>query len=90
MIFLERLDALCKEKGISKRKLEMEASLGHGIVSKWKKEGNLPNQQNLKKISDYLGVSTSYLLGESDFRSEREAVIDGWNKSFATNASNFR
>ena len=84
MTFLERLDLLCKEKNISKRKLEREAGLGTASTTKWKKEGSVPNQTSLEKLSKYLEVSVSYLIGESDFRTEEEAVIDGWNKKFDT------
>lgn len=84
MTFIERLDMLCKEKNISKRKLEREAGLSNGSTSKWKTEGNLPNQQSLEKVSEYFGVSISYLLCKSDFRTEHEAVVDGWNKRFGT------
>lgn len=82
MTFIERLDTLCKEKNISKRKLEREAGLGTASTTKWKKEGSVPNQSSLEKLSEYFGVSVSYLIGESDFRTEQEAVIDSWNKRF--------
>ena len=82
MTFLDRLESLCIEKNISKRKLEREAGLGHGSTSKWKNKN--PNQASLEKLSDYFGVSVSYLICESDFRTEQEAVIDGWNKRFGT------
>lgn len=84
MTFIDRLELLCKEKNISKRKLEREAGLGTASTTKWKKEGSVPNQTSLEKLSGYFGVTVSYLIGESDFRTEEEAVIDGWNKRFAT------
>jgi repressor LexA len=80
MTFLDRLDELCKEKNISKRKLEREAGLSNGVTSKWKDKN--PNQDSLQKMSEYLGVSVSYLIGESEFRTEQEAVIAGWNEKF--------
>lgn len=78
MTFIDRLDLLCKERHISKRKLEREAGLGNGSTAKWKDKN--PNQTSLEKISNYFGVSVSYLIGESEFKTEKEAVIDGWNK----------
>lgn len=84
MTFLDRLDVLCKEKNISKRKLEREAGLSNGVASKWKTEGSVPNKSSLEKLSEYFGVSLSYLMGESDFRTEEDAIVDGWNKKFAT------
>ena len=83
MTFLDRLESLCNEKNISKRKLEREAGLGTASTTKWKKEGSVPNQTSLEKLSDYFGVTVSYLIGESEFKTEEEAVIDGWNKRFA-------
>ncbi len=82
MTFIERLEALCAEKGISKRKLEQEAGLGTASTSKWKTKN--PNQESLGKLSSYFGVSVSYLLGESDFRTEQEAIIHGWNRVIDT------
>lgn len=84
MTFLDRLDMLCKEKNISKRKLEREAGLGTASTSKWKKDGSVPNQTSLEKLSDYFGVSVSYLICESDFRTEQDAIINGWNKTHNT------
>ena len=55
MTFIERLDTLCKEKNISKRKLEREAGLGTASTTKWKKEGSVPNQSSLEKLSEYFG-----------------------------------
>lgn len=82
MTFLDRLDKLCKEKEISTRKLERESGLANGTTGKWKKDGSVPNQTSLEKLSEYLGVSVSYLICESDFRNEQEAVIAGWNEKF--------
>lgn len=74
MELLDRINLLCKEKGISRRQMEKEAGLGTGSTSKWK-SGYRPNQNSLKKLSDFFGVSLAYLQGESDFRTEDEAVI---------------
>ena len=86
MGFLERVEELCAEKNISKRKLEREAGLGVGSSSKWNKY--TPNATTTSKIAEYFNVSLSYLMGESDFRTEKEAVLDGWNKRFADIATN--
>lgn len=84
MELLERITELCKEKGISRRKMESEAGLGTGATSKWNKFQ--PNQASLKKVADFFGVSVAYLQGESDFRTEQEAIIQGWNKTIDTEA----
>ena len=64
MEFIDRLNDLCKSKGISKRKLEQDAGLGTGSTSKWSQF--MPNQTSLKKVADYFGVSVDYLLGDTD------------------------
>ena len=85
MELLDRINELCKEKGISRRHMEKEAGLGTGSTSKWK-GGFRPNQASMKKLSDFFGVSVAYLQGESDFRTEQEAIIQGWNRTIDTDA----
>ena len=80
MTFTERIDELCAEKHISKRKLEREAGLGVGSSSKWKMF--TPNNQTMSKIAEYFGVSISYLTGESEFRNEQDAMIQGWMQKY--------
>lgn len=66
MTLSERIDELCREKGISKRKLERDAGIAQGSVSKWKTGGYQPNNASLKKVADYFGVSLDFLCGDSD------------------------
>ena len=76
MVNLNRIDEICQEKKWSRRKLEREAGIGVGSISKWVKV--TPSAVNLKKVADALGVSIAFLTGESDFRSEQDAVIAKW------------
>ena len=85
MELLDRIDVLCKEKGISRRQMEKEAGLGTGSTSKWK-GGFQPNQTSLKKLSDFFGVSVAFLQGESEFRSEQEAMIHGFIQKYDQDA----
>ena len=78
MFDMERLDLLLKEKRMSRRKLERDAGLGVGTIAKWKTIN--PTNQNLQKIAKVLNVSVAYLTGESDFRSEQDALIAKWNE----------
>lgn len=87
MDLLERINELCYEKGISRRQMEREAGLGIGSTSKWK-GGFRPNQTSMKKLSEYFDVSIAYLQGESEFRSEQEAIIQGWNRTIDVDALN--
>lgn len=63
----ERITLLCKERGISKRKLSIECGMDPSAISKWK--AATPNSDNLRKVADYFGVSVDWLTGASDERS---------------------
>ena len=76
MINLNRIDEVCQEKKWSRRKLEREAGLSVGSISKWMKV--TPSASNLQKVAVALGVSTTFLTGDSEFRSEQDAVIARW------------
>lgn len=78
-VFLDRLEELCNEKGITKRQLEKEAGLAIGSTSKWK-TGLNPNHTSLRKISSYFMVDSSYLLGESDYRNADHLLTSGGAK----------
>lgn len=56
----ERIQALCKEKGISVNKLEKDLGFGTGYVSKLGK--STPNTAKIKLIADYFNVSVDYLM----------------------------
>lgn len=60
----ERIERLCKEKGISPTNLCVQVTGSRGNLPTWKK-GNI-NPVSLVKIADYFGVSTDYLLGRTD------------------------
>lgn len=63
---VERIKALCKEKGTSIYKLEKELGLGNGTIGKWGKNGRIPNYANLSAVANALGVTVADLTGESD------------------------
>lgn len=65
---LDRINQMCKEKGVSRRQMEQEAGLGSGASSKWK-GGFIPRQNTLQKVADFFGVSIEYLKGETERRS---------------------
>lgn len=60
-----RIRDLCRENGISMRKLERENDFGNGLVSKWSHSS--PSVAYLQRVAKYFGVSINYLLGEKEF-----------------------
>lgn len=87
MTLLERIEELCKEKGISRRRMEEESGLSIGTTSRWKNEFK-PSQKSLKRVSDYFNVSIAYITGESEFRSEQDAVMGRWSAQYEKDARN--
>lgn len=60
MNITDRIKALCKEKGISVRKLEQDLGFANAYVIQINPE--TIQHSRLVKIADYLGVSPEYLL----------------------------
>lgn len=52
---------LCKKNGKAPNSVAAELSIPSGSVTAWKK-GTQPRNTTLKKIADYFGVTTQYLL----------------------------
>lgn len=94
MGFCERLEELLKEKNIMQKDFLAACGLGKNSFSNWKnsKKG-YPTAPVLKVISDYLGVSVEYLMGETDDRAQKnspgqvteaeldEELIQIWNSA---------
>jgi len=59
-----RIRNLCKEHGISMRRLERDNEFGNGLVAKWSHSS--PSVAYLQKVAQYFGVSINYLLGEKE------------------------
>lgn len=59
---VERIRSLCKRKGTSLTKLEVELGFGNGTIGKWAK--GTPNYSRVKAVADYFGISVSELTGE--------------------------
>lgn len=71
----DRINKLCKERGITRKQMETEAGLSNGIASKWKKAGFQPGYSSLMKLSEYFGVSVDYLLGFESAEGNTEKKI---------------
>ena len=65
MTFIERLEELRKEKGITRKKLLEDCQLGKNQIKYWETKGIIPTPSVLVVLSNYFGVSPEYLLGES-------------------------
>ena len=64
-MFWDIYTALCAKQGASPNAVAKSLSIASGTVTNWK-NGAIPQNATLRKIADYFGVSTSYLLGIVD------------------------
>ena len=77
-MFFNRFKELCEERNISVYRACTDIGLNRSAVAKWKSGGS-PNGTTAAKLAEYFGVTTDYLLEQSDLRSEperRSAVSD--------------
>lgn len=75
-IFSTKLQALRKKQGVTQEQLANYLGVSPQAVSKWE-NGNYPEGDLLPKISEYFGVSISYLYGqEKEEVSIEQSVLD--------------
>lgn len=59
----DRIQELCKKRGISISRLESDCGLGNSTIKKWKTIN--PQVNKIKIVAQYFGVTVDYLLGMS-------------------------
>lgn len=64
MTTFDRVKKLADRQKISIVELEEKLGFGRNSLYSWKTK--TPNGDRLKKVADYFGVSTDYLLGRTD------------------------
>lgn len=60
MHIYDKIKAMCKEKGMSVRQLEVAAGLKNGAISKW--NDSSPTIKSLKAVADVLKVKIDKLI----------------------------
>ena len=82
-MFWDIFVALCAERGESPSPTAIKIGFSNAAATHWKK-GKIPRGESLKKIADYFGVSTNYLLGKTDKKEKPTTDTgDGLSKQFA-------
>ena len=71
-MFFNRFKELCDERNISVYRACTDIGLNRSAVAKWK-SGGRPNSTTAAKLADYFGVTTDYLLEQTDERAMPEA-----------------
>ena len=73
MELMDRIRALCAERGTTLKGLERDLGFGNGTLAK----ADSIKANRIKVIADYFGVTTDYLLG-------REPLPAGWYENSET------
>lgn len=60
MHIYDKIKAMCEEKGMSVRQLELAAGLKNGAISKW--NDSSPTIKSLKAVADVLKVKVDKLI----------------------------
>jgi len=66
MTTLERVKELCKNRGITVKRLEEELEIPHNTIYQWKRI--TPSLDKIEKVADFFKVSVDYLLGRTDIK----------------------
>lgn len=64
MALFERVKEISKKRGLSLTEVSTRAGMGEKSLYRWKESE--PTADRLKAVADVLGVSTDYLLGNTD------------------------
>ena len=83
-MFFNRFKALCEQKNISVYRACTDIGLNRSAVAKWK-NGGKPNGSTAARLAEYFGVTTDYLLGQSEEKApaEKPRVISDEEIKFA-------
>ncbi len=65
MTFYDRVNELCRERGISITALALALGFSKGTPSNWKTMTKPPRAENVKKVAEYFGVTVVSLMGDS-------------------------
>lgn len=60
MLIYDKIKAICKEKSLSIRQVEVAAGLKNGAISKW--NNSSPTIKSLKAVADVLKVKVDKLI----------------------------
>ena len=85
MTFGEKLKEARKEAGLSQEQLAEKITVSRSAIAKWETDKGMPDVNNLKVISQLLGVSVDYLLDDDEkisFNEIKEAIhLDDYEKN---------
>ena len=75
-ITVERILELVAEKGITEKQFLQDNGFNRTLLSDWKSGKSSSYKKHLAKIAAYFGVSTDYLLGNTNVRRPEQSAAD--------------
>lgn len=72
-MFYDRFLQLCNDRGVKPSRVAVDTQFNKGSITSWKKrydqgQDTQPTAEILNKVATYFGVSTDYLLGNTDIK----------------------
>ncbi|KAJ52552.1 methanogenic corrinoid protein MtbC1 [Clostridium tetanomorphum] len=80
--FSHRIKELRKEKGLRQKDIAMSLNLAQTTIANYEQGTRFPDEEMLKKISNYFQVSADYLLGITDVKSSFAYKYEEKSKGF--------
>lgn len=74
-MFSEKLTALLSERGMTALELAQKIDVPKSIVYEWKSGAREPNAANLRKLSEFFGISIGELLEQPPMEEEELIVL---------------
>lgn len=75
-MFWERFVKECERKGLKPNPAGKEIGVSSATITKWS-QGVIPRGENLNKVASYFGVTSDYLLGNTDERTVKNEKLEG-------------
>ncbi|MCX7903252.1 MAG: helix-turn-helix domain-containing protein [Caloramator sp.] len=67
-MFSQRLKELRKEKKLTQTELAKEIGLSKSAIVQYESNKRIPNYEILSKLADFFGVTTDYMIGRTDYK----------------------
>lgn len=71
--FVQNIKKFCELKGVKPTVACRESGVGTSFINNIEKRGSMPSVEKVQLLADYLGVTTSELLGET----KQPATVSG-------------
>ena len=84
MEFIDILQKLVKDKGITKSRVLADLGLSKNSFIDWAKHKNVPNGETLQKLAQYFGVTIEDLLGEKRKEEQHDPIFFRLKKGLET------